>query len=116
MTPNVNFQSSWFEAAVEFDGAHQDGGGREDWSLEDLRDPLHFGRFVDELVTAALPENPRKPGYVTCTYLWIVEADVVLGFRATIEKNGGVYEDSRKGKRRYWINQRQNIGILGQNR
>ena len=25
------------------------------------------------------------------------------GSRLTIEKNGGVYEDSRKGKRRYWI-------------
>jgi predicted acetyltransferase len=25
------------------------------------------------------------------------------GSRATIEKNGGVYEDSRNGKRRYWI-------------
>ncbi|WP_231687191.1 GNAT family N-acetyltransferase [Arthrobacter alpinus] len=26
------------------------------------------------------------------------------GSRATIEKNSGVYEDSRNGKRRYWIN------------
>ena len=166
MTPNVFFQSSWLEAAVEFGGAHRDGGGGEDWSLEDLRDPLDFGRFVDELVAAALPESPRKPGYVTCTYLWIVEEDVVLGSvairhelndfglnegghmgysvrptarrrghaskamndaltvarelgisrvlvtcdednagsRATIEKNSGVYEDSRNGKRRYWIN------------
>jgi predicted acetyltransferase len=25
------------------------------------------------------------------------------GSRATIEKNGGAYEDSRNGKRRYWI-------------
>lgn len=25
------------------------------------------------------------------------------GSRATIERNGGVYEDSRNGKRRYWI-------------
>jgi predicted acetyltransferase len=25
------------------------------------------------------------------------------GSRLTIERNGGVYEDSRKGKRRYWI-------------
>ncbi|MFY9634598.1 MAG: GNAT family N-acetyltransferase, partial [Cellulosimicrobium cellulans] len=26
-----------------------------------------------------------------------------FGSRATIEKNGGVYEDTRNGKRRYWI-------------
>jgi predicted acetyltransferase len=26
-----------------------------------------------------------------------------LGSRATIERNGGVYEDTRNGKRRYWI-------------
>jgi predicted acetyltransferase len=26
-----------------------------------------------------------------------------VGSRRTIEKNGGIYEDSRKGKRRYWI-------------
>ncbi|HEU4668145.1 MAG TPA: GNAT family N-acetyltransferase [Arthrobacter sp.] len=25
------------------------------------------------------------------------------GSRATIEKNGGIYEDTRNGKRRYWI-------------
>lgn len=166
MTPNVIFQSSWLESAVEFGGAHRDGGGGEDWSLADLRDPLEFGQFVEELVATALPESPRKPGYVTCTYLWIVEGDVVLGSlairhelndfglnvgghigysvrpsarqrghaskalndalpiarelgisrvlltcdedntgsRATIEKNGGIYEDSRNGKRRYWIN------------
>ena len=114
---------------------------------------------------AARPESPRKPGYVPCTYLWIVDGDTFLGSlairhelndfllnegghigysvrpsarrrghaaaalasalpialelgisrilltcdednagsRATIEKNGGVYEDSRNGKRRYWI-------------
>jgi predicted acetyltransferase len=25
------------------------------------------------------------------------------GSRATIEKNGGIYEDTRNGKRRYWV-------------
>ena len=29
--------------------------------------------------------------------------DSNAGSRATIEKNGGVYEDTRNGKRRYWI-------------
>ncbi|MDD1477831.1 GNAT family N-acetyltransferase [Arthrobacter sp. H16F315] len=30
-----------------------------------------------------------------------------LGSRATIEKNGGVYEDSRNSKRRYWADTEQ---------
>lgn len=29
--------------------------------------------------------------------------EVNAGSRATIEKNGGVWEDTRNGKRRYWI-------------
>lgn len=165
IVPDARFHSSWLEAAEEFAGARQDGGGSEDWSLDDLRDPVHFGRFVDELVADALPGSPRKPGYVPCTYLWMVEGDTFLGSlairhelndflfnqgghigysvrpsarrrghaaqalmdalpvagelgidrvlvtcdednagsRATIEKNGGAYEDSRNGVQRYWI-------------
>ncbi|WP_260681110.1 hypothetical protein [Arthrobacter sp. KBS0703] len=38
-----------------------------------------------------------------CTYLWIGDGDVFLGSRAIIEKNGGIYEDTRNGKRRYWV-------------
>ncbi|MEN8584152.1 hypothetical protein ABFP37_15765 [Burkholderia sp. RS01] len=38
-----------------------------------------------------------------CTYLWIGDGDVFLGSRAIIEKNGGIYEDTRNCKRRYWV-------------
>ena len=165
IVPNVRFHSSWLQGAEEFDGARQDGAGAEDWRLDELKDPQAFRRFVDTLVKDALPENPRKPGYVPCTYVWIVEGDTFLGSlairheltdfllnegghigysvrpsarrcghaaraladalpiakelgiprvlltcdednagsRATIEKNGGVYEDTRNGKLRYWI-------------
>ena len=165
IVPNVRFHSSWLQGAEEFDGGRQDGAGAEDWRLDELKDPQAFRRFVDTLVKDALPENPRKPGYVPCTYVWIVEGDAFLGSlairheltdfllnegghigysvrpsarrcghagraladalpiakelgiprvlltcdennagsRATIEKNGGVYEDTRNGKRRYWI-------------
>lgn len=165
IAPDVRYHSTWLEGSAEFDGAHRDGGGAEDWSLEELRDAESFGRFVEARLLDALPESPRKPGYVPCTYLWIMDGGTFLGSlairhvlndfllnegghigysvrpsarrrghaaaaladalplardlgiarvlltcdednagsRATIEKNGGVYEDSRNGKRRYWI-------------
>ena len=166
IAPDVSYHSSWLEGSTEFGGANRDGGGPEDWSLEELKDAQSFRRFVDALVNDALPESPRKPGYVPCTYLWIVDGDTFLGSlairhelndfllnegghigysvrpsarrrghaaaaladalpmarklgiarvlltcdesiagsRATIERTGGVCEDTRNGKRRYWIN------------
>lgn len=165
IVPDIRYHSSWLEGAAEFDGAHRDGGGAEDWPLDDLKDTATFRPFVGALVNNALPETPRKPGYVPCTYLWIVDGDTFLGSlairhelnsfllnegghigysvrpsarrrghaakaladalpvakelgisrvlitcdednagsRATIERNGGVYEDTRNGKRRYWV-------------
>ncbi|WP_240630346.1 GNAT family N-acetyltransferase [Specibacter cremeus] len=79
IAPDVSYHSSWLDGSEEFDGAHRDGGGGEDWPLEELRDLPSFRRFVDALVNDALPESPRKPGYGPCTYLWIMEGNTFLG-------------------------------------
>ncbi|MDD1477830.1 hypothetical protein [Arthrobacter sp. H16F315] len=63
--PDASYHSSWLEGVAEFDGAHRDGGGGEDWPLEELGNLRSFSRFVDALIDEALPETPENPG----TYL-----------------------------------------------
>ena len=163
--PDAAYQRSWLECAADFRDSRRNGSGSEDRPLDTLRDPETFRRFVAGLVADALPETPRKPGYVPCTYLWIADGRTIVGSlairhelndflrregghigysvrpsarrrghaaealkkalaiarelavpsvlltcdednaasRATIEKNGGVFEGTGHGKRRYWI-------------
>ncbi|MCC3272139.1 GNAT family N-acetyltransferase [Arthrobacter zhangbolii] len=168
ITPHARFRESWLAAAEEFGGEHMDGSGVYGGNpLKRIRTEIaaDFPGFVDGLVAERLPETPRPPEFVPCTYLWLAEEDEFLGSlairhtlndflfeqgghigysvrpsarrqghavralhdalpvarglgiervlvtcaedntgsRTIIEKNGGVYEDSREGARRYWI-------------
>ena len=145
--------------------APEPGYGGADFTSETLTDPATFAKFCAHTVALSLPETPRPSGWVTGTYLWMVDDDEVVGrislrhtltpwllevaghigyavrptarrrghatralalmlpvardrgiadvlvtcdednsgSRAVIEANGGVLEDVRGGKLRFWI-------------
>ncbi len=64
-----------------FAGAHYD--------LPALRDPQTFALFCTYTRDLAHEDTPRPAGWVTCTYLWMVEGDEVVGrisFRHTLTR------------------------------
>ena len=163
--PDIRYHRSFLEAAADFGDEWADGSGQGSFPRNGLEDERAFAVYVDLLLADADPAAPRADGAVPCTFLWIVDGDVVVGFlairhelnefllregghigysvrpaarrrgwasrslaralpmahelgiesvliccrednagsRAVIEANGGVYEDSRNGMRRYWI-------------
>ena len=62
VAPDVSYHSSWLEGSAEFDGAHRDGGGAEDWPLEELKDAQSFRQFVDALIDDAPAGKPAEAG------------------------------------------------------
>lgn len=123
VTPNVIFRSSWLEAAVEFGGPTgmvveariglwKNSGIR--WTLADSLTNLllpHYPRAHGSLVMCRAPICGSLKGTWFLVPLPIahdLEISHVLvtcdednaGSRGTIEKNGGVYEACRNGKRR----------------
>ncbi|MEU4237061.1 hypothetical protein [Actinoplanes sp. NPDC026619] len=81
--PTTRLYDAWLESRQEWGrGVHQDGAGLR--TTDEVDTPEGFARWIarlhaDEDVTA-----PVEPGWVHCTYRWIVE-------------------DVRKGTRRYWL-------------
>ena len=162
--PDVSYADSWFAAFEEFGRAFFDGSG-SNGPVEGEMTRERFEALVADRLAAADPATPVKPGWVHCTFLWIVEGDEFVGnlairhsltpylleqgghigysvrpsrrreghasralalslpwcrdlgidrvlvtcdvdnegSRRTIEANGGVQEDIRGDKRRFWI-------------
>jgi predicted acetyltransferase len=49
------------------------------YTLETLADPATFEEFCGYTIALADPHTPRPAGWVTGTYLWMVDDDVVVG-------------------------------------
>lgn len=76
--PTVVLHKSWIAARDEWPpGAHMDGHGvREN---DDVDSEPGFAAWVASLHAQADPAVPPAPGWVHCTYRWIVEDDEYLG-------------------------------------
>src|SRR6478609_9460407 len=120
-----------FHAAGE---QHIHGAGL--WDLDHLDVTEEGCRtVVAHLAAQERPASELPEGIVPCTYFWITDGPDVVGFlalqlslgaaadlgidralvtcdednvgsRGTIERCGGVYEDTRNGKLRFWIDTR----------
>ena len=174
--PDPALQASYLSALAELQAegnahyfalvhAPEPGYAGASYTLETLAEPDTFGEFCAYTEALSRPGTPRPSGWVTGTYLWMVDDDEVvgrislrhtltpwllevgghigyavrptarrrghatralglmlpvaaehgladvlvtcdednLGSRAVIEANGGVLEDVRGGKLRFWI-------------
>jgi predicted acetyltransferase len=161
VTPDVRWHASWAASMLEFGSEYPHGSGVGD--PVPTYDEQGCAAFVEHLLACA--QQPPRPDWVTCTFLWITDGDEVIGSiavrhelsawlleegghigysirpsrrreghasralalaldharglglervlltcdldndasRRTIERNGGVLEDVRADKRRYWI-------------
>jgi predicted acetyltransferase len=88
--PDPHLQASYLAGLAElvaegnahyFDMVHpaEPGYPGADYTLSTLADPDVFAEFCERTVDLARPESPRPAGWVTGTYLWMVEDDEVLG-------------------------------------
>ena len=88
--PDARYRSSYLAATDEFGDAHRDGDGL--WSeppdgpfpgyeltRAELETPDEFARLVGHRLGAAREEAPRRPGFVPCTFLWMVDGAEYVG-------------------------------------
>ncbi|GGQ62750.1 GNAT family N-acetyltransferase [Couchioplanes azureus] len=107
ITPTTRLHAQWLAARDEWGrGVHQDGSGLRPGDEVDTA--RGFAAFVARLRREPDPAIPPAPGWVHCTYWWIVEDDGVLGAIALrheltdtlLESGGHIGYGVRPGARR----------------
>ena len=78
ISPTTRLHTQWLAARDDWGrGVYQDGSGLRPGDKVDS--PAGFAAFVGKLLRESDPAVPPVPGWVHCTYWWIVEGDEVLG-------------------------------------
>ncbi|GAA0568605.1 GNAT family N-acetyltransferase [Paractinoplanes ferrugineus] len=76
--PTTRLHHAWLDARDEWGrGVHQDGSGLR--PTDDVDSADGFAAWVARLLAEADVTRPAEPGWVHCTYRWMVEGDRVLG-------------------------------------
>ena len=83
IAPDVRVRESFLAAMAEFAAEGRGAAGDTTMIGEDIRSLLDCGEdfagYVERIRAEALEETPRRPGWVPCTTLWLVEGDEYLG-------------------------------------
>jgi predicted acetyltransferase len=75
VAPSIRVHRSFLAAAEEFLAER----GVRELDPAELSDASRFAAYVDGLLTEALPQTPRRPGWVPCTHLWFIDGEEYLG-------------------------------------
>ena len=82
IAPDARVRESFLAAMAEFQAEGRGRPGDGTMIGEDIRSLLSgedFAGYVARIRAEALEETPRRPGWVPCTTLWLVEGDEYLG-------------------------------------
>ena len=76
--PTADLHASWLQARDEFGrGVHLPGSGLGDG--DEVETPAGFADWTSRLRRSSDLSIPPPPGWVHCTYSWVVEDDSYLG-------------------------------------
>ena len=78
IAPTTRLHTAWLAARDDWGrGVYQDGSGLRPG--DEVDSPAGFAAFVGKLLRESDLAVPPVPGWVHCTYWWMVEGDEVLG-------------------------------------